>query len=54
MSTAEQLLCQLARAVYETQSHLVASELQLDIKAEKHSILSHNLEGPREKMKPST
>lgn len=34
MSTAEQLRCQLVRAVYETQYHLVASELQLDIKAE--------------------
>lgn len=34
MSTAEQLRCQLVGAVYETQYHLVASELQLDIKAE--------------------
>lgn len=41
MSTAEQLRCQLVGAVYETQYHLVASELQLDIKAELKKTKKH-------------
>lgn len=37
MSTTEQLLCQLARTVYETVYQLVAVELPVDIKARQTS-----------------
>lgn len=36
MSTAEQLLCKLVRAVYETHCQPVVTELPVDMKAEKH------------------
>lgn len=49
MSTTEQLLCQLARTVYETDCQLVAAELQVDIKAGQTSF-SHSLAWPQGKM----
>lgn len=42
MSTTEQLLCQSARTVYETDCQLVAAKLPVDIAAETN-ILSQNL-----------